>query len=143
MRQKTVITKLLQSMIEVDGKVYQVLQSVTDCYYKVCEVLQSVTVVTKREVTHFQGQRLTIASGKLHSLDINHLASTIFDPKVTGNFYWDYVNVIVKKKYLDPILQAGLYRNSSKQVPFTISNILHFIFLMSNFLSIFYHFNKF
>ena len=87
MRQKTVITKLLQSMIEVDGKVHQILQSVTDCYYKVCEVLQSVTVVTKRDVTHFQGQRLTIASGKLHSLDINHLASTIFDSKVTGSFY--------------------------------------------------------
>ena len=46
MRQRTVITKLLQSMIEVDGKVHQVLQSVTNCYYKMRQVLQSVTVIT-------------------------------------------------------------------------------------------------
>ena len=43
MRQKTIITKLLQSVTEVYYKVRQVLQSVTDCYYKVCQVLQSVT----------------------------------------------------------------------------------------------------
>ena len=43
MRQKTVITKLLQSVTEVYYKVRQVLQSVTDCYYKVHQVLQSVT----------------------------------------------------------------------------------------------------
>ena len=48
MRQKTVITKLLQSLTEVYYKVRyykvrQVLQSVTDCYYKVRQVLQSVT----------------------------------------------------------------------------------------------------
>ena len=43
MRQKTIITKLLQSVTDVYYKVRQVLQSVTDCYYKVCQVLQSVT----------------------------------------------------------------------------------------------------
>ena len=49
MRQKKVITKLLQSMTEVYYKVRQVfkvrqvLQSVTDCCYKVRQVLQSVT----------------------------------------------------------------------------------------------------
>ena len=43
MRQKTIITKLLQSVTEVYYKVRQVLQSVTDCYYKVRQVLQSVT----------------------------------------------------------------------------------------------------
>ena len=46
MRQKTVITKLLQSVTEVYYKVRQVLQSVTDCYYKVHLVLQSATVIT-------------------------------------------------------------------------------------------------
>ena len=51
MRQKTVITKLLQSVTEVYYKVRQVLQSVTDCYYKVCQVLQSATVISKWEVT--------------------------------------------------------------------------------------------
>ena len=49
MRQKKVITKLLQSVTEVYYKVrqvfkvHQVLQSVTDCCYKVRQVLQSVT----------------------------------------------------------------------------------------------------
>ena len=47
MRQKTVITKLLQSVTEVYYKVRQVLQSVIGCYSKVCQVLQSATVVTK------------------------------------------------------------------------------------------------
>ena len=51
MRQKTIITKLLQSVTEVYYKVRQVLQSVTDCYYKVRQVLQSVTVITKWDVT--------------------------------------------------------------------------------------------
>ena len=80
MRQKTIITKLLQSVTEVYYKVRQVLQSVADCYYqvrqvlqsvtdchykvrqvlqsltgcyhKVCQVLQSATVITKWDVTH-------------------------------------------------------------------------------------------
>ena len=43
MSQKTIITKLLQSVTEVYYKVRQVLQSVTNCYYKVRQVLQSVT----------------------------------------------------------------------------------------------------
>ena len=47
MRQKTIITKLLQSVTEVYYKVRQVLQSVTDCYYKVRQVLQSVPGITK------------------------------------------------------------------------------------------------
>ena len=61
MRQKTVITKLLQSVTAVYYKVRQVLQSatgitkcdrlllqsVTGCYYKVRQVLQSATVITK------------------------------------------------------------------------------------------------
>ena len=47
MRQKTVITKLLQSVREVYYNVRQVLQSVTDCYYKVRQVLQSAAVITK------------------------------------------------------------------------------------------------
>ena len=65
MRQKAVITKLLQGVTEFYYKVRQVLQSVTDCYckvrkvlqsvtncfYKMCQVLQSVTVITKRDVT--------------------------------------------------------------------------------------------
>ena len=46
MRQKTVITKLLQSVTEVYYKVRQVLQSVTGCYYKVHLVLQIATVIT-------------------------------------------------------------------------------------------------
>ena len=46
MRQKSVTTKLLQSVTEVYYKVRQVLQSVTDCYYKVHLVLQSGTVIT-------------------------------------------------------------------------------------------------
>ena len=44
MRQKTVITKLLQSATEVYYKMRQVSQSVTEVYYKVCQILQSVTV---------------------------------------------------------------------------------------------------
>ena len=51
MRQKTVNTKLLESVTEVYYKVRQVLQKVTDCYYKVRQVLQNVTVVTKWDVT--------------------------------------------------------------------------------------------
>ena len=47
MRQKTVITKLLQSVAEDYYKVRQVLQSVTGYYYKVRQVLQSATVITK------------------------------------------------------------------------------------------------
>ena len=47
MRQKTVITKLLQSVTEVYYKVRIVLESVTDCYHKVRQVLQSATVITK------------------------------------------------------------------------------------------------
>ena len=53
MRQKTIITKLLQSVTEVYYKVRQVLQSVTDCYYKVRQVLQSAKVITKWDVTPF------------------------------------------------------------------------------------------
>ena len=45
MRQKIVITKLLQSVTQVYYKVCQVLQSVTDYYYKVCQVLQSVRLL--------------------------------------------------------------------------------------------------
>ena len=51
MRQKTVITKLLQSVTEVYHKVRQALQTVTDSYYKVRQLLQSATVTTKRDVT--------------------------------------------------------------------------------------------
>ena len=47
MRQKTVITKLLQSVTEVYCKVRKVSQSVTGCYYKVRQVLQSATVIKK------------------------------------------------------------------------------------------------
>ena len=43
MRQKTIITKLLQSVTEDYYNVRQVLQSMTECYYKVHQVLQSVT----------------------------------------------------------------------------------------------------
>ena len=39
MRQKTVITKLLESVTEVYYKVRQVLQSATDCYYKVIRLI--------------------------------------------------------------------------------------------------------
>ena len=42
MRQKTVITKLLQRVTEVYYEVCQVLQSVAEIFYKVCQVLQSV-----------------------------------------------------------------------------------------------------
>ena len=41
MRQKTIITKLLQSETDVYYKVRQVLRRMTGCYYK------SVTVITK------------------------------------------------------------------------------------------------
>ena len=51
MRQKTVITKLLQSVTEVYYKVRQVWQSVADCCYKVRQVLQSATLITKWDVT--------------------------------------------------------------------------------------------
>ena len=47
MRQKAVITKLLQTVTEVYYKVRQVLQSVTDCYYKLRQVLHCATVITK------------------------------------------------------------------------------------------------
>ena len=47
MRQKTVITKLLQRVTEVYYKVRQVSQKTTDHYYKVRQVLQSATVITK------------------------------------------------------------------------------------------------
>ena len=43
MRQKTVITNLLQRVREVYYKVHQVLQSMAEVYYKVIQVLQSVT----------------------------------------------------------------------------------------------------
>ena len=52
MRQKTAITKLLQSVTEVYYKVRQILQSETGCYYKVHQVLQSATVITKWDVRH-------------------------------------------------------------------------------------------
>ena len=52
MRQKAVITKLLQNVTEVYYKVIQVLQSVRGCHYKVHQVLQSATVITKWDVTH-------------------------------------------------------------------------------------------
>ena len=47
MRQKTVITKLLQSVTEVYNKVRPILHSGKECYYKVHQVLQSATVITK------------------------------------------------------------------------------------------------
>ena len=47
MRQKTVITKLLQRVTEVYYKVHQVLQSVTEVYYKVRQVLHSASGTTK------------------------------------------------------------------------------------------------
>ena len=47
MRQKTVITKLLQRVTEVYYKVRQVSQKMIDNYYKVRQVLQSATVITK------------------------------------------------------------------------------------------------
>ena len=61
MRQKTIITKLLQSVTEVYYKIRQVLQSasgitkcdrlllqsVSGCYYKARQVLQSAAVITK------------------------------------------------------------------------------------------------
>ena len=47
MRQKEVVTKLLQSVTEVYYKVRQVLQSVTEVYHKVRQVLQSASGVTK------------------------------------------------------------------------------------------------
>ena len=51
MKQKTVITKLLQSVRGVYYKVRQVLQTVPDCFYKVRQVLQSAAVIAKRNVT--------------------------------------------------------------------------------------------
>ena len=47
MRQKIVITKLVQSVTEGYWKVRQVLQKVTDCYYKMRQALQSAAVITK------------------------------------------------------------------------------------------------
>ena len=47
MRQKTVITKLSQSVTEAYYKRRQVLQNMTEVYYEVRQVLQSATVVTK------------------------------------------------------------------------------------------------
>ena len=47
MRQKTVITKLLQRVTEVYYKVHQVLQSVTEVYYRVRQVLHSASGTTK------------------------------------------------------------------------------------------------
>ena len=47
MRQKTIITMLLQSVTDVCYKVRQVLQGVTGCYYNVSQVLESVTIITK------------------------------------------------------------------------------------------------
>ena len=53
MRQKTVITKLLQSVSEPSVTELSItkcekvlLKSVTDCFYKVHQFLQSVTVAT-------------------------------------------------------------------------------------------------
>ena len=71
MRQKTVNTKLLESVREVCYKVRQVLQSVTDCYYKVRQglqsvtgyyykvrqILQSATVITKWDVAEREWER--------------------------------------------------------------------------------------
>ena len=63
MRQKTIITKLLQSVTEVYCKVRQVLQSVTDCYYKVRQVSQSVTgFITKTVVTMLDVTTLTLSN---------------------------------------------------------------------------------
>ena len=50
MRQKTVITKLLQRVTEVYYKVHQVLQSVTEVYYKVRQVLQSGNAAAPRSM---------------------------------------------------------------------------------------------
>ena len=47
MRQKTAITKLLQSVAEVYYKVCQVLQGVTEVYYEVRQLLQSESGNTK------------------------------------------------------------------------------------------------
>ena len=44
MRQKTIITKLLQSVTEV--------------YYKMCQVLQSATVITKWDITKCESMKL-------------------------------------------------------------------------------------
>ena len=45
MRQKTVNTKLLESVTDVCYKVHHVFQSGTEVYYKVRQVLQNVTKV--------------------------------------------------------------------------------------------------
>ena len=58
MRQKTVITKLSQSVTEAYYKRRQVLQNMTEVYYEVRQVLQSATVVTKWDVTTFQWRHL-------------------------------------------------------------------------------------
>ena len=47
MRQKAVITKLLQLVTEVYSEVRLVLQSVAEVYYKMCQVLQSGSGITK------------------------------------------------------------------------------------------------
>ena len=81
MRQKTVITKLLQSVTEVYNKICQVLQSVTDCYYKlrqvleivigcyykVCSVKQSAAVITKWDVTTLYFKLYMLCAAPLYS----------------------------------------------------------------------------
>ena len=73
MRQKTVITKLLQSVKEVYYKVRQVLQSVTEVYYRARQVLQSVT-----EVSYKVRQVLQSASGntKYHRMLLQSVSGT-------------------------------------------------------------------
>ena len=72
MRQKTIITKLLQSVTEVYYKIRQVLQSasgitkcdrlllqsVSGCYYKARQVLQSAAVITKWDITKCESMKL-------------------------------------------------------------------------------------
>ena len=58
MRQKTVITKLLESVTEVYYKVCQVLQSVTEVYFKVPQVLQSATDCCYKGVRYYQVRQL-------------------------------------------------------------------------------------
>ena len=76
MREKIVITKLLQSVTKVYYKVCQVLQSVTKVYCKVCHVLQSVTgyyykvrqllqsatAITKEDITGGSGTSILLSS---------------------------------------------------------------------------------
>ena len=58
MTQKTVITKLVQSVTDSFCKVCQVLQSVTDCYCKVFQLLQNAMVIAKWDIILYCMQHL-------------------------------------------------------------------------------------